>query len=211
MFFSRFSLLASRFSLLASRFSLTHGTLAALALLTLAALPQVAQAQNLVLNPGFETGTFANWTKTGNTSLSDVISNAATIHTGSFGYRGGQTTTAGGITQTISTLTGHSYTFSYWLKNSATSFTAQSFDASWNGTSVQSLLNSGAMAYTEFSFTVIATGTSTPISFSFRNDPSFWRFDDVSVTHLSAAAPEPGTLALLALGIVGGVVARRRK
>ena len=99
-----------------SRFASTQGTLTALALLGLAVLPQAARAQNLVLNPGFETGTFANWTRTGNTSLSDVISNAATIHTGSFGYRGGQTDTVGGITQTITTLTGHSYTFSYWLK-----------------------------------------------------------------------------------------------
>ncbi len=67
----------------------------------------------------------------------------------------------------------------------------------------------GPTAYTLYSFTLIATSAATDITFTFASDPAFWDFDNVSVN--VGAAPEPGSLALLALG--GGVIAafRRRR
>ncbi|WP_309714299.1 PEP-CTERM sorting domain-containing protein [Armatimonas sp.] len=82
--------------------------------------------------------------------------------------------------------------------------------------------------------TAISTSDGTDVSWvdtgaantgnGFRSDdnevtPTTWNFNTTSTTvdlafqlrSSSAAAPEPGTLALLALGVVGGLIARRRK
>jgi hypothetical protein len=60
------------------------------------------------------------------------------------------------------------------------------------------------------SFTLLATSSATDIEFTFASDPAFWDFDNVSAVDVGTA-PEPGSLALLALG--GGMIAafRRRR
>lgn len=170
-------------------------------------LAQAAHA-NLVINPGFETGNGSNWTVTRAGSGSDLFFwsgyRGQSPHTGNyfahFGATGNENDT---ITQTISTTPGSTYVFSFWLNN-VLDPTASYFTASWNGNAVLNLTpsNDSSFNWTQFSFAVTATGSSTAIGFAGRNAPAAIFLDDVSVT--VSAVPEPTTMVagLGALGLV---------
>jgi hypothetical protein len=49
------------------------------------------------------------------------------------------------------------------------------------------------------------------LQFALRNDAGFLRVDDVSVSVMAAAVPEPQTYALMALGLGALVWVRRRR
>ena len=159
-----------------------------------------------VVNPGFETGDFTGWT--GDTSGGDVTSFAA--HSGSFGARFGTIFSLGFIAQDLVTLPGATYDLSFWLRNNTSAFPdfPTHFEASWNGSVISTsvLDNAAAFPYTQFTFTgLLATGSLTSLQFSFRHDPSFWDFDDVSVTLNTAppAVPEAFSTLWLALPLAG--------
>jgi hypothetical protein len=78
---------------------------------------------------------------------------------------------------------------------------------------VLNLTNSGSFAYTFKDFpAMLATAASTTIAFTASSNTGAWVLDDVSVTLVQAAVPEPASLAQLAdglLGLVGFEAARR--
>ena len=64
----------------------------------------------------------------------------------------------------------------------------------WGGTAVMGLVNQPAQGYTEYSFPVVATSTTTHLEFDYRKTRVHWRLDDISVV----AAARRATVAVAA-------------
>ena len=156
---------------------------------------------NLVTNGGFETGDFAGWTTV---AASQRIQLSASIlrlvciapHSGShyagFGAWGRIEDT---IVQSLATIPGESYTFTFWLAHDSTG-NVNNFTASWNGTPILALQNADVFGWTEYTFTETATSSPSTIQFGGGDSagPGYYDLDDISVT---AAVPEPSAIALL--------------
>ena len=170
-----------------------------------------AAAASLVLNPGFETGDFTNWTVTGdgiaidtafpNSGCCDAVFTATT------------TDPDGGVlSQTLSTVAGKSYTLSFAVLDEAgyngDTFTVQfgGFSATITGDEAAPPGNLPSL-YTTFSFTVPAAdilGGTKVLAFKGLNDPVSgidWNLDDISVN--AVATPEPSTWTLFVIAFAG--------
>jgi hypothetical protein len=175
-----------------------------------------AAAADLVLNPGFETGDFTNWTVTGdgiaidtafpNTGCCDAVFTAMTTDPD-----------AGVLSQVLTTVADKSYTLSFALLDEA-GFSGDSFTVRFGGFSATI---AGDMAappgdlpslYTAETFTVPGAdivGGSTILAFKGLSDPISginWNLDDASVT--AVATPEPSTWILLVLAFAGLAIQR---
>ena len=138
-----------------------------------------AVAGNLVVNCGFETGSFAPWVvvdSSGNT----FVTGSGFSHSGTFALASGPTGAASTVTQNIPTVAGNTYTFSFWQRADGDT---NSFAASWNGLPVFIEVNA-THGYIQRSFTVVATAASTPIIFSIQNPPTYDFLDDIAVVVL---------------------------
>jgi PEP-CTERM motif len=184
-----------------------------------AAMCGSAAAANLMLNPGFETGDFTDWTVTGD----GVAIDTAFPNTGCCDAVFSATTTdpdAGVLSQTLSTEAGKSYMLSFTVLDEA-GFTGGTFTVQFGGFSETITGDEAAppgnlpSLYTAETFIVPALdiiGGATVLSFKGLNDPSLgidWNLDDVSVT--GSAVPEPATWVLLALAFGGLAIQRRLK
>jgi flagellin len=179
-----------------------------LVLLSPALTGQAMAGGNLVMNGGFETGAFTDWSLSGNTQYAMVTDktfgskpgSSYAAHGGSDYALLGPVGSLGTMSQTIATTAGQSYTFSWWLASDGDF--ANEFDASWNGTQVFDHQDIPVQGYVEYSFTVQATGSSTVIEFSYRDDPGYLSLDDVSVTGSISAqsVPEPSSAVLACIG-----------
>lgn len=173
-----------------------------------------AQAQNLVVNGGFETGDFSGWEQVNDTSFSGVV-------LGAFGgeeppegeyqaFFGPTDPGGGGILQTIETEAGGEYNLSFFLANLGNPPNA--FGLFWDGGFVSIDFDQDPFGYTQFFQTLTASGTSTQLGFIFYHEPSFYLLDDVVLTAADAAIPEPATWALMiaGFGMVGASMRRRK-
>lgn len=175
-----------------------------------AALLSVAAANanaNLVTNGSFESG-LSGW----NCSGADLCTTSSDARrTGSAGAYGYDNSGFATLSQTLSTVVGASYGFSFFSNAYQTSGNELRYSFSdFSGstlvpTTTQWLQTTGSF---------VATSTSTLMQFFFATDPGTgtWRLDDVSVEQIAAPVPEPETYAMLlaGLGLMAGFVRRRK-
>lgn len=162
-----------------------------------------AYADNIVVNGGFETGDFTGWTQSGNTGFTGVECPGAPVALEDncdafFGPVGSD----GTLSQDLPTLVGQFYNISFDFESDGG--TPSDFSASWGGVPLISLTDPAA-GIQFLSFNALATTPTTTLSFNFRNDVGFFFFDSVS-----AAVPEPGTMALLGISLACLWMGRRR-
>jgi hypothetical protein len=163
-----------------------------------------AMAGNLVLNCGFETGDFTDWTVTLNTGFSSVTPNAPFVNSGTFGAQLGPVGADGSLTQVIADTAG-TVSLDFWLLNDSSG--TNDFTVEWNGVVVPTtdtpFVDAGAFPYTEEGPVTLASTGSDTLQFFYRQDPSYLGLDDISVVQLTTATtPEPGSILLL-ITVVG--------
>ena len=176
--------------------------------LALLAAP-AAQAQNLVTNPGFETGDYSGYTLTGDSSGSYISSPG---YNSDFSAALTTSTANGFLSQTLNTKVGQTYNISFYLESDGA--TPNTFSLAFGGTTVSSVTNlSSVLVFNQYTAVATATSNSTPLTFTYRDDPGYFYLDNISVT--PAPVPEASTTVsfgvLLALGLGGVVLARKRK
>ena len=145
---------------------------------------------NLVTNGSFETGDFTGWTKGGNVAPLSYgpqlfITNSA--HSGQYAAGFGSVGSDGTISQNLTTVVGQSYTLDFWLANASGG--PDDFTAKIGGVTELHLVNAAGQPYTHYTYNFTATSTSTPLEFDFRQDPSHWQLDDVSVVQVTGISP----------------------
>ena len=122
---------------------------------------------NIVTNGGFETGNgviggtsnFQGWTLSGDWYPWTYIVGSTFGLPGGGNYEAqlGTNYSLGFLSQTLTTVPGQSYTLDYWMR---TGHGGEEFQTYWNGTMIADLTNIPKQLWTEYTFTVTATGSS---------------------------------------------------
>ena len=178
-------------------------TFLATALVLVTPAVQSAARAELILNGNFETGNFDSWTLGGDTTDPTTFwVDSSNPQSGTFAAYFGPYPNPITLSQTIATIPGTAYLFSFWLTNEPGS-TNNSFSAGFGGSTLENLVNTNVSPYTLYNYTVVATSATTLVNFSFTQDFGFFNIDNISVTQ---AVPEPSALVSAGLGLaIAGV------
>lgn len=169
-------------------------------------------ATELITNGGFE-DSMTDWACVGSALCQSITSGAnGSPYSGSY-FMSGQNGFGGmnGISQTISTVAGETYDFSFW--SYAPHLTGNTLSYSLDGGAVVSALTTTTYAQTMGSF--VASGSTAVIDLYFGTSigTGKWRIDDVSVSLASVATPAvplPAGLPLALSGLAALGLLRRK-
>ena len=154
-----------------------------------------APGQNLISNGSFKSGDFTGWILGGNYGSSAygpqtyIFGNA---ESGQFAAGLGSMGSDGTLRQDLLTTAGQHYTLDFWLANASAG--ANDFTVKWNGQTLLALVNASSQGYTEYTFDVTGINGSSHLEFDFREDPSHWSLDNVSVTPTNLSQPTVPTI-----------------
>jgi hypothetical protein len=149
--------------------------------------PPPPSSGNLIVNPGFETGTFSGWSTAAAPFSSYFGVGLGNQHSGSYAaYFGSYDFERDDIYQNVPTIPGHTYQISYWVANGGGGNTE--IRSSWGGNVLEDLFPANSFSYQQHTFDAVATSTTTQFRIGGYQISSFWYLDDVSVTDITPAA-----------------------
>ena len=177
----------------------------------------------LVTNGGFETGDFTGWTVSGNVTSCLFVGVAGDPrctpttgigpHSGNYAAQLGNNGGDASLSQVLNTPVGASYEVKFWLANQDYGTPVKDISVTWGSQTLYSAVNLPPFGNTYYDFAGLAAASDTTLlTFTFRNDPSYFILDDVSAKDppgTPASLPEPGSLAALGL-LLAPVVLRYR-
>jgi PEP-CTERM motif len=180
-----------------------------------------ASASSIVTNGDFQTGNFSGWT----VNTSPVTNHPWTVRQdgsnffASTGCEGiecieGNSTQEAWLSQVLPTVAGATYTVTFDYSQSLpgeSGGTPNELEVDFGSTDLVDLINLTSTSPHTYSFTVMATTNATELMFLGEQNPSYDYLDNVSVTQVSSATPEPASLALFGSGLFGLVGIARRK
>jgi VCBS repeat-containing protein len=141
---------------------------------------QIVEGDSVIANGDFEAGDFSGWTLAGNTDSTGIDPQSDNDNLSAyFGAVGSDTL----LSQDVATTAGQQYVVDFRLAGGGSH--GVDFSASWNGVAFTSLVNASLSDYTEFQYIVTGAAGSSHLEFALRNDPDFWRLDDISVRPLT--------------------------
>ncbi len=163
--------------------------------LTVTVQSQSTSGQDLIANGGFETGDFSGWALSGNVgpflSYGPQAFMVNSAKSGSYAAGFGPVGSDGKLSQDIPTTAGQHYTLDFWLANASGG--TDDFAVKWNGQTLLAMVNQSAQGYTEYKFDVVGTAGTSHLEFDFRQDPSYWSIDSISLAPAGASVPPPPT------------------
>ncbi len=175
------------------------------ALATFGVLAVSANAVNIVSNGSFETSDFSGWTLVGD-PLNNFVDTGFSSD-GTFAAWLGEVGGTGTLSQTIATVVGQAYTFSFDFAGDGDS--PSSFAAAFGSNTVLSVVDPAFdLNYNTYSYSVTATSALTNVQFTFQDDAFYVNLDNVQVS--AQAVPEPASFVALGMGAVA-LIRRRRK
>jgi trimeric autotransporter adhesin len=141
---------------------------------------------NLLANGGFESGDLSGWNLAGNT---DQVGVDNVSFDGSFAGLFGAIGSEGILSQDVETTAGQQYLLDFRLSGGGDD--GADFSVNWNGDALAALADVSLPDYSEFQYVVSGADGLSHLEFALRNDPDFWRMDDITLRPLLPGAIVP--------------------